>query len=486
VRVPTEACFGRRIVFAPLRRGAVSLRRSAQGQALIILLLMISIGAMLVVYGSSSEVARAVRADQKTRATLEYARQALIGRAIGDANRPGSLPCPDSNNDGSADLFVGSNCPTYIGRLPWRTLGVGDLRDESGERLWYALAPSFRDHPGAPALNSDSRGSLVVYSGSDATTISREAVAIVFAAGPALPGQARDENTALCETIGKHIPRSRCPTNYLDGASGFSNATAAGPYITATSGALHNDRLAVIVTADFMPQVEQRVAMELRNALIAYRGTSTCRCYPWATTADDGTSDVGKSRGRIPVRDAAPESWRAGALPAYFASNDWARVIYYSVARTALENNGKDCATCVEPTLSIDGTAGHELVLLTPGAAIGARPRSTWADYLDDIENRNEDDRYVTPVSRDSTRNRIYSVATPLAGCAANARVLLGNVPCGGSDGALRTACESARKALESCSCAAAAATLTSFPCTSTLTGTRCEPAFSQLQACTS
>jgi hypothetical protein len=486
VRIPTEACFGRRVLRTSRCRGAASSRRAVRGQALIILLLMVSIAAMLLVYGSSSEVARTVKADQKTRATLEYAKQALIGRAIGDANRPGSFPCPDSDNDGSADLFVGSSCPTYIGRLPWRTLGVGDLRDESGERLWYALAPSFRDHPGAPALNSDTVGSLVVYSGSDATTISREAVAIVFAAGPALPGQARDENTALCETVGKHIPRSRCPTNYLDAASGFSNATAAGPYIAATTGPLYNDRLAAIVTADFMPQVEQRVAMDVRNALMAYKATSTCQCYPWATTANDGTSDIGKNRGRIPVRDASPESWRAGALPAYVGANDWARVIYYSVARTALENKGKGCESCVEPTLSVDGTAGHELVLLTPGPAVRARPRSTWADYLDDIENRNEDDRYVTPASADATHNRIYSVTTPLAGCAANARVLLENVPCGGSDGALRSACESARKALESCSCAAAAATLTSASCASILTGTRCEPAFSRLQACTS
>ena len=123
----------RRMVHPHLRCGTVPLRQRARGQALLILLLMTSVAAMLLVYGSSSEASRAIKADQKTRTSLEYARQALIGRAIGDANRPGSFPCPDGDDDGSADLFVGSNCATYIGRLPWRTLGIGDLRDESGE-----------------------------------------------------------------------------------------------------------------------------------------------------------------------------------------------------------------------------------------------------------------------------------------------------------------------------------------------------------------
>jgi hypothetical protein len=447
---------------------------------------MTAIAAMLLVYGSSSEVARTTKAQRKTQAALEYARQALIGRAIGDANRPGSFPCPDGDNDGSADLFAGSACPSYIGRLPWRTLGIGDLRDESGERLWYALSPTFRDHPAAPALNSDSAGSLTVYSGTDATTITREAVVIVFAAGSTLPTQARDDNTAQCETTGKHVPRSRCPANYLDALSGFTNASGAGPYIAASPGQLYNDRLSIIVVADFMPHVEQRVATELRNALIAYKTGTTCRCYPWAANAISGASDAGQNRGRIPVRDMLPEPWPAGALPPYVAANNWDRVIYYAVARTGLENAGNGCVTCVEQNLTIDGSAGHDVVLITPGPSVTGKARATWADYLDDPENRNEDDRYVTPASRDSTRNRMYAITTALAGCAANARVLLHNAPCAGPGGVLRTACQSASKALEGCSCAGAAGALLKSPCMNILSGATCDSVLTQLQACTS
>jgi hypothetical protein len=207
-----------------------------RGQALLILLVMLSVGAVLLAYGSTTEVGRAVKSDVRTRAALEHARQALIGRAIGDASRPGSLPCPDADGDGSADLFTGSSCPAYIGRLPWRTLGLGDLRDEHGETLWYALSPGFRDHPSAPPLNSDTRGTLTVYSGSDATPMTKEAVAVIFAPGSALSGQARDESPAQCSTTGKHVPRSRCPANYLDVSGSANNAGAAGPFIAAPAG----------------------------------------------------------------------------------------------------------------------------------------------------------------------------------------------------------------------------------------------------------
>lgn len=442
---------------------------------------MISVATMLLVYGSTTEVGRAIKAENRTRAALEHAKQALVGRAIGDANRPGSLPCPDGDGDGRADLFTGSNCPTYIGRLPWRTLGLGDLRDEYGERLWYALSPNFRDHPAAPALNSDTHGTLLVYSVSDATVVTKEGVAVVFAAGVALPGQARDDEPARCSTTGKHVARSLCPANYLDSAANISNAAAAGPYVAAPAGQSFNDALAVIVTADFLPLVERRVALEARNALLAYRSGSACGCYPWADDGADGVSTPGTSRGRIPAIDALPQSWRPGVLPAYFAANDWHRVIYYAVGREALENGGKSCTTCADASLAVDGAGGYDLVLLTTGHAAPARKRASWGDYIDDAENRNDDDRYVTP---GAGGNRIYVVTGNRAGCFANARVLVSNAPCGNPDSAVRPACRAAGTALETCGCAAAAGTMMKAPCTTALNSPQCELAMTRLQGC--
>jgi hypothetical protein len=464
---------------------AAPARASARGQALLILIVMLSIGAMLLVYGSTTEIGRAVKSDSASRTALEHARQALIGRAIGDANRPGSLPCPDGDDDGSADLFTGSSCPAYIGRLPWRTLGLGDVRDENGERLWYALSPGFRDHPSAPPLNTDTRGTLTVYSGSDATAITKEAVAVVFAAGSARGAQARDETPAQCSTTGKHVPRNRCPANYLDTAGTVNNASAAGPFIVAPAGQTYNDKLAVLVTADFMPLVEQRVALETRNALLSYRSTAACACYPWADSASDGASDAGANRGRIPALNALPEAWKPGMLPAYFIRNDWTRVIHYSVARNALESAGRSCKTCADPTLSMDGMGGYDVILLTAGFAASPVKRASDADYIDDIANRDGDDRYVTPVSQAADRDRIYAVTASESGCAANARVLADNAPCGSPEKTGREICRSAAAALDRCRCAAAAAAIVQAPCATTLNSPQCELAITDLKACT-
>ncbi len=460
-------------------------RRVARGQALLVLIVMLSVATMLLVYGSTTELARFIQGEQRTRIVLEQARQALIGRAVADATRPGSLPCPDTNGDGSADLFAGSACPSYIGRLPWRTLGIGDLRDEHGERLWYALSPNYRDHPAAPPLNSDSKGTLTVFSNSNATAITQQAVAVIFAAGLALPGQTRDALVELCAANGKTVARTGCATHYLDAAAGINNAAAAGPYIIARPGLHYNDGLSVIVAADFMPLVEQRVALELRNALLAYRTNSACACYPWADSGADGVSDIGANRGRIPTLSALPQNWGAGVLPSYFIANDWARVFHYAVARNALENSGALCTTCVDSTLSLDGAAGHDVFLLTSGYAGANRPSNNAADYFDDLENRNNDDRYATPISAGADRDRMHPILGATAGCAAQARALIDNAPCAAPGNAVRAVCNSARAALMPCTCSAAATTIVNAPCVHGLGAAVCDAAVTQLRTCT-
>ena len=459
-------------------------RRAASGQALLILIVMLSIATMLLVYGSTTEIERAIKADGRARNALEQARQALIGRAVADANRPGSLPCPDNDDDGSADLFSGSACPSYIGRLPWRTLGVGDLRDQHGERLWYALSPAFRDHPAAPPLNTDTRGSLVVYSNSEATVLADQAIAIVFAPGIALRNQSRDDTVELCAATGKAVSRRRCVSNYLDSAAGVNNAQAAGPFIAASSVDGYNDRLATIVAADLMPLVERRVAIELRNALLAYRTSSACACYPWADSGSDGDSDVGTNRGRVPVRTALPQSWPANALPAYFVPNDWGRTIYYAAARKALESRGASCATCTADSIELDGASGYDVVLISTGYATAARKGVAPLAYLGDAENTDADDRYVTPRAAGADRNRIYAVLGEGSGCAANARVLIDNLPCASALSEIMPPCRSANAALARCACSAAAAAMVRAPCAAQPGTAACEAAITQLREC--
>src|SRR5258708_29066232 len=54
-------------------------------------------------------------------------------------------------------LFPYTTLFRSIGRIPWKTLGIDDLRDASGERLWYALAHNFRKLSGTTVINSDTQ-----------------------------------------------------------------------------------------------------------------------------------------------------------------------------------------------------------------------------------------------------------------------------------------------------------------------------------------
>ncbi len=181
---------------------------------------------------------------------LAQAKKALLARATVDATLPGSLPCPDlvthitgTNvpDDGIADLFAGINCPSYVGRLPWRTLGLADLRDPDGERLWYALSPNFRDYASQVLINDATAGMLSI---SGASTLNN-VVAIVFAPGAPLGAQSRS-GTANQNNV----------VNYLEGA----NASGGTAFVSQPPDANLNDRLVAITVADLLLSVERRVA----------------------------------------------------------------------------------------------------------------------------------------------------------------------------------------------------------------------------------
>ena len=62
---------------------------------------------------------------------------------------PGYLPCPDTDGDGWAEATCGSldgasGQASRLGLLPWKTLGLPDLRDGYGERLWYAVSSKYK------------------------------------------------------------------------------------------------------------------------------------------------------------------------------------------------------------------------------------------------------------------------------------------------------------------------------------------------------
>src|SRR4051812_44126585 len=121
----------------------------ARGHAVLLLLLLaiVACGAFAALLAAAF-TGQAERDRASDRALLE-AREALIAHAadrpIDALVGPGYLPCPDLDGDGWAEATCGSLAgdtgqAQRLGWLPWKTLGLPDIRDGHGERPWYAVS----------------------------------------------------------------------------------------------------------------------------------------------------------------------------------------------------------------------------------------------------------------------------------------------------------------------------------------------------------
>lgn len=379
-----------------------------RGQAVLGLFVMLAMVGVVVFTTTLSPTTGRHRAEQETTSAMSKAKESLIGYAASSAILPGQLPCPDTNNDGIAEPRVAGNCPSTIGRLPWKTLGLDDLRDGAGERLWYAPSSTFTrelytfDCPAVECFDSDTKGTLTVSQDQAANVITNEAVAVIFAPGSLLPGQLRD------------VANQNNPANYLDATDGVSN-TLPPAFITALNSdwvnpppaSPFNDRLVVISTVDLWTVVEIRIAREIVKLLTQYRAATGH--YPWASNDFDDDSVSGDRRGMTPIENALPETWGSLGIsvPNYLAGSDskWGRLFYYAISQCASDG------APAPPSCSRLAYLGNDkdLVLITPGPAGSSRPSTNLSDYFEDFENRNNDDVFVVPSSTAYARDRVYS-----------------------------------------------------------------------------
>lgn len=263
--------------------------RQQHGGAFIVMLVIMILGITTVLVGALTGAGQMAANNIRSGEALSQARDALIAYAVSDTNRPGELPCPDTDNDGSAETLSGFNCSGgNFGRLPWKTLGVPDLRDAAGERLWYAVSDPFHAG-GAATLNSETAGTISLSGNVTANNL----IAIVFAPGRPLPtlSQSRavaDENTAA---------------NYLESIlvspTSFQQLT---PNDHEGGAYSYNDQLVYIGHEHLMPLVEKRIVREAKKCLDSYAATSGSK-YPWAAQVSTGAYVTTPNTlfGRIPT-----------------------------------------------------------------------------------------------------------------------------------------------------------------------------------------
>jgi hypothetical protein len=391
-------------------------RFKKNGVALIIfvLALVLAATAFLIAKLDASEVN--TERDKKTAIALSKAKIALIGWSITRGNsgtdRPGELPCPDTDAPGTALYGVeeGSCVVGKVGRLPWKTLGIEELTDGYGEPLWYSIDGAFRKRFGSVAstnqpINSDTRATTKIYAADGLTLITGaglEAAAVILAPKQLLNGQNRSPtNIAICPATGTSLAENRCATNYLDSQSGRSNATNTGSFIRGSKSDTFNDQLIYISAFELMKMTEKRVGRELKTILKNYYTAHGVYPYPakYSDTdcRDEGNtgyftycqSNVSVCRGRFPD-EALPVGWGGPSLlPGWFSFNLWGQTIYYSVGTNALATSPFGCS----PQLTVDATNQNGIFILS-GSPFGASVRNSPSEslnlsiYLEDIENQ--------------------------------------------------------------------------------------------------
>lgn len=361
-------------------------RTKQRGAVLMVMLVVMIVGMAAMLAGALGGATSKNARQGKTADALVQARDALIGYALKDGNRPGELPCPDVNGDGSTkmneDYGGGGACFQYLGRLPWKTLGLPEPRDGGNEPLWYALSADFR--AGSTAmLNSDTHGQLSI-----AGHISQgNAAAIVFAPGMPLTAQVR--GAAGANTV----------ANYLEG----DNANGDNVYAAHLSDDLFNDTLLAIQADQLFQPIEKRIAREARTCLEHYAAASGGK-YPWAVPVSSTLTYAGAVDtyfGRISDvpsisipgsgnDPAMQNTWPAGCL---FTSGYWPRwreLVFYQIAQGYQPGGNSSCAQClvVSPP---SPAADKKLIVMVSGKTLPGKSRDTASDRAD-INNYLEDE----------------------------------------------------------------------------------------------
>ncbi len=449
-------------------------RPGQAGTALLLLLCVLAAGTAAVLLAESTLGHSRRDRDAITARALARAHEALLAYAVTvspdtAAKRPGDFPCPDLDNDGSAEL----TCVTAdkrIGRLPWKTLDSTDLRDGDGERLWYALSGRFDrttsnqcSVSGGPnCLNSETPGTLTVrgtggFTLHDGSDPSSGAVAVVIAPGAPLTrvGEAvlqqrdctGDANPGLCQAtrICNGTASALCdPTQYLDrmtapvlavaaatggvednaafGDADAGNGFIQGPIHDANGQVRLNDRLRVVKRPDVMVALERRIARHAVRCLQSYASASSGR-LPWAAPPSAAftailTDEDGERFGRLAAELSATSAY-AGMQPGWSTDcpiamtgpqhlwwANWTDQLFYAVASTvAADTPVAGCGSC----LTVDPPSAlpdKRFVVLVAGAPLPGQVRGPGATPAAYLEGGNADgDDFLLQLPHDATFN---------------------------------------------------------------------------------
>lgn len=280
-----------------------------RGAAAIVLVLLVLLGLVTLLTFRLDRRQPELDADKRTSQAIAEAKLALLGEAALDNGgvmvNPGRLLCPDQNNNGQsaggACAYPTLGASSFVGRVPFRTLGIRDLADQSNERLWYIVDANFRS--GSGPINTTTPTSL--------TLNGQPIVAAVLAAGTPRQNQVRPTNNYV---------------DYVESYNGLSAISIAPPAAT-------NDRIVTITSSELFAIVTFRIARELAavnvpayNPALGIGGLS--KPQVWIDNNWDGAVD------------GANSNVAANKITLTFSN---CGITYYITGQTTVSRNGSSC-----------------------------------------------------------------------------------------------------------------------------------------------
>ena len=325
--------------------------RRQRGYGLLLGVLVLAVGAAAFLFGTRTPGPDpATRARQQAAVELRHAVTALRIYSLADADRPGSLPCPDFTGDGTTDInCLSSAGNVYLERLPWKTLDLS----RGAARLWYAMDSDFRDNDTAEPVNVHIEGSLTL------DDVPGHA-AFILDPGEPLAGQTGRRTAG--ETIEDYFD---VPEN-TDGDADFLDCKELADC---------NDRI-VVITVDELFELVQRRVMEAIHAPVQQFLQDYLDVHgrlPFAAEfgSDDCAAD--NHRGHLPVDQgtcASADYLDPGTLPPWVQANAWLDAVVYHVDSSCTS------APCAPGDLQIDDQGGLTVVLALAGSPLAGQSRT--------------------------------------------------------------------------------------------------------------
>lgn len=295
-----------------------------KGATLILMAVILALVITAFVIRSTTGVEYRAQRDLKTARALSDAKEALIGWSVTQDN-PGQLPCPEDTSligfatEGQAKLSC--SLPA-IGRLPWRTLGLGNIRDGNNDNLWYVISDGFRTSP----INTNTVAQLNLNGAANA------AVAIIFSPGIPLATQSRP------------VPTPASPpdvSQYLD----LINNSGSASFVSSGTAGNFNDRLVIITKAELFSVVSKRILNEVRGdssqGLIKFY--TDYNKYPFADIDNDGAADFLHGVGNPSYQGGTNSLFFSTAKKNTLLDNGWFSLItyQYTIPTVKLSLNGQ-------------------------------------------------------------------------------------------------------------------------------------------------